>query len=483
MGSRKPATIALLLLACWLLATHALQIGASPQRPIPNTILSVGQNERTFLILADIHFDPFRGTDPRGVEALASSPVEKWRAILQSSAIPNATRDSPDSDYALLISALTAARNSGQYDYILVLGDSLGHDFPRKYRQFRPDARGYQEFVIKTMIFVNRTIQQSFPKVPIVGALGNNDSITEDYAAPGKPLLLALSKGWKTVARNPHAARDFLAGGYYAVPHPTVPSQEIIVLNTSFWSRLYTDDTSPAGANADAGSAEMSWLASKLDDVRAERRTAALVMHLPPGIDAYASSHAGNEGLCRTPTLFWKKNYLDSFLAIIGSHKESLRDSYAGHTHINDFRVVTDAGGMPYFQTNIAPSLSPDLHNPEFEIGVYNKDNGALVDYAVEYSKHSREIGSSGRSDWELAYDFRGLSTLPSYSPASLQTISLLIRSSDAIRSKLLDLFATHVSAAVSLSAKDWLPYSCAQTEITPGAFTTCSCPTGPASH
>ena len=481
MGSRNSATIALLLLACWLLATHALRIGASPQRPARNAILSVGQNERTFLILTDIHFDPFTGNGPRGVEALASSPVEKWQAILQSSAIPNAPRDSPDSDYALLISALRAARNSARYDYILVLGDSLGHDFPLKYRQFRPDGRGYQEFVIKAMLFVNRTIEQSFPKVPIVAALGNNDSTEGDYAAPGNPLLVALSKGWKTVARNPHAARDFLAGGYYAVSHPTVPSQEIIVLNTSFWSRLYTDDTSPAGANA--GSAEMSWLALKLDEVRAERRTAALVMHLPPGIDAYASSHGGNEGLCRTPTLFWKKAYLDSFLAIIGSHKESLRDSYAGHTHINDFRVVTDAGGMPYFQTNIAPSLSPDLHNPEFEIGVYNKDDGALVDYAVEYSKHSREIGSSGRSDWQLAYDFRGLSTLPSYGPASLRTISLLIRSSDAIRSKLLDLFATHVSAAASLSAKDWLPYSCAQTEITPGAFTACSCPMGPGSH
>jgi hypothetical protein len=479
MGVRKPGTVAVVLLACWLLLSRSLQIGARPQRPSRSGIVSAGPNDGTFLVLADIHFDPFTGTDPRGVEALVSNPVEKWRTILQASAGHEVSRDGADSNYALLVSAIDAARNSGvPYDYILVTGDYLGHHFRKKYREFRPDGQGYQAFVIKTMIFVNRLLQQSFPRIPIFGALGNNDSTDGDYAAPGKPLLVALSKEWRTVAEKSDATRDFTSGGYYAVAHPTVPSQELIVLNTSFWSRHYTDDAS--SGDADGGPAEMSWLASKLEEVRAQGRTAALIMHIPPGVDAYASS---KEGACRTPTLFWNRIYLDSFLAIIGSHKQSLRDSYAGHTHINDFRVLTDAGGLHYFQTNIAPSVSPDHHNPEFEIGVYDKQNGAFVDYAVLYLKSSPETDSSAKPDWEPAYDFRQASSLPSYSPASLQTISVLIRSNDAIRSKLLDLFATHMSPVFSVSARDWLPYSCAQTEITPSAFTACSCPAGFAGH
>jgi hypothetical protein len=251
-----------------------------------------------------------------------------------------------------------------------------------------------------------------------------------------------------------------------------VPSQEFLVLNTTLWSRLYTGSTSPGAS--DAGAQEMDWFISRLDGLRARGHTAALIMHLPPGIDAYASSKSG---ACSTPLAFWKKPYLDAFITAIDSHKDSLRDSYAGHTHINDFRVLSDAAGMPDFQTNIAPSIAPDHHNPEFEIGVYDEENGAFVDYAVLYLKNFAGPASSAKSDWEKAYDFRQLSSFPSYSPANLRTISLLIRSSELVRAKLLDLFATHVSAAISLSAKDWRPYSCAQTEITPGAFVACSCP------
>ncbi len=228
-------------------------------------------------------------------------------------------------------------------------------------------------------------IQQSFPGVPIFHALGNNDSIDRDYADPGKPLLLALSNEWQAVGGN--ANRDFLSGGYYAARHPTVASQELIFLNTSLWSRLYTPSTSLTDPNA--GEAEMNWLASKLDEVRAQHRTASLVMHIPPGIDAYATLTMEARARAIHPCCFGKKPFLDSFIAVINSHKEILRDSYAGHTHINDFRIFTDATGIPYFQTNIAPSLSPDHHNPEFEIGVYDKANGSLVDYAVEYLEDS----------------------------------------------------------------------------------------------
>ena len=161
VGPHTAAAFVLILLYC-LPAIQALQISNPASLPVTH-------DEGQFLILTDIHFDPFSGNDPHTIQALASSPVEKWQAILQPSASREPSRDGADSNYALLISALQAARQSAHYDYLLVPGDSLAHHFAEKYDEFHP-GEGYQEFAIKTLVFVNRMIQQTFPGVPILRA-------------------------------------------------------------------------------------------------------------------------------------------------------------------------------------------------------------------------------------------------------------------------------------------------------------------------
>ncbi len=196
-------------------------------------------------MLADIHFDPF--ADPAIVPRLAAASVDKWTAIFQSSlrspssSSPPGAEASPgpsspvsvaalvagtrDSNYALLASALAAARSSGTpYDYVLVAGDYLTHDFRFKYRAQKLADQDFPDFAIKTMVFVSRTIQSAFPKAPVFGVVGNGDSPCGDYAEPPHgALFAALAAEWNVVASRPDAARDFADGGYYAVPHPTVP--------------------------------------------------------------------------------------------------------------------------------------------------------------------------------------------------------------------------------------------------------------------
>jgi sphingomyelin phosphodiesterase acid-like 3 len=443
--------------------------GSPPQLKAGNTRISALPNEGTFLILTDIHFDPFFANDPRLIEELISQPVEKWQSIFESvSANQTVSPGGTDTNYPLLTSALDAAEKSDvKYDYALITGDFLAHNFPEKYRRFRPDGSGYQAFVIKTMAFVNRTVQHAFPAIPLYEALGNNDTETDDYAAQGRSLLAALAKEWQVVATRPSARKDFLLGGYYAVPHPTVPSQELIVLNTAYWSNRYHSPSS------DPGSVELKWLASELDSVQAKHNTATLLMHIPPGFDANASAKSGQ---CATPTPFWKPQYLSSFLAILSAHRDSVRDGYAGHTHIDDFRILTDAAGMPYFQIHIAPSIGRNLqNNSAFEIGVYDKSTGALVDYAATYMRES--FPASTKPEWKVAYDFRQESYMRSYNPASLQAIALLIRSSELVRNRLMDMFGARTSPTSAAAAKDWRFYSCAQTEMSPSAYTACACP------
>lgn len=471
---RTIAATALLLTILAFVAAELKPEAVARQRPNHSPV-SLGGNEAAFLMLSDIHFDPLTGTDPHVIEQLVAAPVEKWQSILAAQADQSLSPDGADANYPLVASALDAARHSEvDYDYILVTGDFLGHNFPEKYRRYgRPDGNGYQEFAIKTMIFAYRLIEQAFPAVPIYATFGNNDSVIADYAPQGPQLLAAMGKEWKVVATQRRAKIDFRAGGYYAVPHPAVPGFEFVVLNTSYWSSEFRTDAD--SSTADAGSRELVWLATELDRLHRAHQRAAIVMHIPAGVDAYASAKPGH---CEVPALFWKQRYLDLFLAILAAHKDVVRDGYAGHTHIDDFRVFTDASGVPYFQTHIVPSISRDHHNsPGFETGVYEKTSGAMVDYAATYLRNS-PVGASQPSDWRLSYDFRRESRLSNYSPESLETVALLVRSSEVVRSRFMESYGTQALSASALPAimKNWRFYSCAQTELAADSFSGCAC-------
>lgn len=455
------------LLAVILTFAAAGLMLATPQSSNLSAI-SPAPNESAFLMLSDIHFDPFTGTDRSIVQELASAPVEDWERILKPQADQPVAPDGADTNYSLLLSALDAARNSGvHYDYVLFTGDFLGHNFPAKYRLYgHPTGDGYESFVVKTISFVTRVIQQVFPSVPVYAVFGNNDSLGGDYAPQDPRLLAAMQKEWKVVGSQ--AKKDFLAGGYYAARHPAVANFEFIVLNTSYWSNRL--DASTASSE---GSVQLKWLATQLDELRRRHGSAAILMHVPPGIDAYASATPGR---CASPAFFWQKAAMDSFMAIISAHRDTLRDAYAGHTHLDDFRVFADSSGMAFFQTHIAPSISRDHHNrPGFEIGLYEKQTGAMVDYAAEYMVDPGN-GAATKPNWKLAYDFRQDAHLDSYSPENLESLALLIRSSDIVRKRLFQRYGTPTSAVQAL-ARDWRYYSCAQTEFEAAPYHSCACP------
>lgn len=465
----------ILLASLWPAALFNGNVSLSAQQRTRDVSLAVGQNQGTFLILADIHFDPLANElDPRVFAQLDSRPVRDWQAIFQSTENKPVSRDGEDSNYPLLVSALNAAKSSGQkYDYVLVVGDYLTHNFPQKYGMYRPDGKGYKNFAIKTMVFVSQMIQQSFPGLPVYGAFGNNDSSTGDYSAPDGEFLGNLAKEWKVIATDRMASKDFLTGGYYALPHPTVRSSELVVLNSTFFSSRY--DT-PSIAKGDRGANELSWLESQLKQLEQEHKTAVLITHIPPGIDVFESAKSG---VCDKPALFWKRPYLDSFLSIINNHESILRDSYAGHIHTDDFRIFNDATGSPFLQMHIAPSISRDHHNnPAFEIGVYDKSNGTLLDYELISMKNSpTATGENAQPDWKPAYDFQQESRAQVYSPETLQTLSNIIRSDDRLRKRYMDFYKAQMPSATSINTDTWRFYSCAETEMTPENYQGCACP------
>jgi hypothetical protein len=283
-----------------------------------------------------------------------------------------------------------------------------------------------------------------------------------------------VGNAWKAVSRDREALDDFSTGGFYAVRHPIVPDHELLVLNSTFWSVNYKDTCS--STQGDPGLAELNWLAWKLYQLRMEKKTASLIMHIPPGIDAYTSSRSGS---CGAITDMWQPKYMADFLKITQAYKDVLRDGYAGHMHMDDFRVLSDTTGAAVLEMHMVPAISPVYNNnPAFEIGSYKRSNGNLVDYAIVYLTNLADFKDQTQKQtvWKIEYSVDSGYNMLEYGPEGVLKILNAIRSDEQTRQRFIHYYAVQSPKPPSVDQSNWLIYSCAQTEMTNDAFRKCSC-------
>src|SRR5262249_18066729 len=152
-----------------------------------------------------------------------------------------------DSNLPLLKSMLegvkaAAKSNAIHYDYVVLSGDLLAHQFDESYRRcVNGDAAAYTKFTSDTIKFVDGEISRALPGIPVFTALGNNDTDNGDYGRPTPDFLREVGLDWSHswgVPNGPvrQAAIDsFSRSGFYEAPNPAAPSQEIVVLNSNLW--------------------------------------------------------------------------------------------------------------------------------------------------------------------------------------------------------------------------------------------------------
>lgn len=430
-----------------------------------------GAGQGVFLHVSDLHFYPF--ADPALARRLIAAPVEQWAAIFRASTNTPFTQKGKDTSFPLLASMLAAAKGPA-YDYVLNTGDNLAHDFKQEFLAAGGAESEYPAFVIKTMRFVDRMLEESFPGIPLISALGNNDATCGDYMlAPSDGMLPAVAHDLPAVAAHRQALHDYQMGGYYVVPHPKVPKHDIVVLSDVFWSRSYRDACEQNGG--DPGSAELAWLEWTLYQAKLAGRTVSLAMHIPPGIDSFGSSRNNACPLRVRP--FWQDAYARRFLALVTLYKDQLRIGYAGHTHMDDFRVIADASGAPLLATRMTPALTPLFgNNPAFTVLLYSRTDASVADYATFYLSNLGEVGPGVAPDWKLEYTFRQAYKSTAYDAAGLMALSRSIRSDESARATFMRYYAVE-SPQPSMTAANWSVYACAQTAILPDAFQACACP------
>jgi sphingomyelin phosphodiesterase acid-like 3 len=441
----------------------------------PALPFEAGPGQGLFLIITDIHFDPF--ADPALVEQLVAAEADAWPAIFASAGQQDLAQYGSDANYSLMMSALdTARRLQPRPDFVLYAGDYLVHGFETKFKPYDDGGRdAFADFVIKTMTFVSDQLQEAFPQTPVYGTLGNDDAICGNYMiAPGQTFLAAVGELWAGQSAHPEAFADFGVGGFYAVPHPTVPNRDLIVLNTVLWSMNYQNRCNPAGG--DPGAAQLAWLEWTLYKTKLRGRSASLLFHIPPGIDGYASSHGS--GTCRadvTPLL--KEAYEKPFLALLERYRDILQIGYAGHTHMDDFRVVA-SGGEPILLTHITPAISPIYqNNPGFGLVLYDRASGDVLDYATVYLTNLADAGRGEPASWTIEYVFRDAYGYSAYEPRTAALLARSIRAEAAVRDEYITFYpVTTASSDPPIDQQNWLAYACAQTEFTAEAFAACYC-------
>ena len=340
------------------------------------------------VIISDIHFTPFY--DPDLFDDLVNSPVEQWASIFQTSSITEPLSWGNETNYPLLVRALDSALMEIDSSPVLLFpGDILAHKFPEKFFDLygKEDEDALRSFVYKTVVFFAAQVRERFGDLPVVFALGNNDSYAGDYKLiPGGKFLADTAEEFYSTfllgkADSEDYFRTYPAGGYYTADPPG-SGVLFVCLNSILFSRHRVENT--AGEGDDIALKQLDWLEMTLAEAGRAGRKVWLVTHIPPGVDIFGtvSTYMDKSGHIPNADSFWKEEYQTRFLEIYKSYKHIIETVFSAHTHMDEYRLLLENDGVAYNATITVPSVSPVFGNdPAFRVVTMDRENWELLDY------------------------------------------------------------------------------------------------------
>jgi sphingomyelin phosphodiesterase acid-like 3 len=357
------------------------------------------------VVFSDVHFDPFY--DPSLFTALVSADVSKWESIFQTSSITAPSVWGKDTNYPLLELALSSIRqNLGRSPLIIFTGDILVHRFSETFYALygSQDVAAMEAFADKTVDFFTEQVRSSVGNIPIMFAVGNNDSY-EDLG-PDSTFLSNTAEFFYTefldgTSDHQTFLDTFTSGGYYSA-EPSGTKLMVIGLNTIPFS------PSPLiGDTHGAVAAELSWLDARLASAKAAGEKVWLLMHIPPGADTYSTA-AGmdNNGHISSVTMMWKPDYQASFLHILSNYPGIITLILAGHTHMDEYRILSSSDVV-----EVTPSISPRSgNNPAFKVFSFSGDTFKPTDYSsLNYDLTTMPAQFNNYYTFSAAYSEYGL--------------------------------------------------------------------------
>ena len=374
-----------------------------------------------FLVISDIHFNPLAGLNKKQFLELNQLPIEEWPTFFQSLNQPLSQAGS-DSNFSLTVAALDAAkRHSPKAAFVLYPGDLMAHDWQATYEQLAPQTiannpTAFREFTKKALSLLRNEFKRRFPEIPVHVTLGNDDSFCQDYwIQPGGDYLSTFAEVWEPLIGNEKDRLAFRESfpelGTYSVDLPDLGTERILVVNSVLWSASYCCDyfmpkdqgcCGCINPGVSPGREQFQWIEGELSRAKKDGKRVWLLMHVPPGIDSYSEQKANGES--QTAEL-WNKEFTDRYLKLVDEYRDTFRISFAGHTHMDDFRI-SRVEGLAVSLHKIAPAVSPIFgNNPAFQVFQVDDQTGEIENWQTYFVDIQRQKSNPPDTKWEREYD------------------------------------------------------------------------------
>ncbi|MEA1674168.1 metallophosphoesterase [Nitrospirillum sp. BR 11163] len=470
---------------------------SAAQAAEPVAVATLTTEAAPFLVVSDLHFNPL--DDASLAARLDAAPAKDWPAILDGTPGRHLSPFGRDSNWFLLRSAFAAMRQAQPHPaYVLHTGDMLAHDFRDTFEAALPAHKGdeaaYRAFALKTVTTLMETLRGTFPGVPVLTALGNNDSYCGDYAVqPNGPflgdtlplLIQGFGRGLGGRADQDGVGRDWRQAGNYVIPHPTLKGVRILSFDTVMLTRKYKNgcgrpDDTPQDTT-------LAWLHQALADARAAGDSVWLITHVVPGIDGFATASNWSKAAkaaaaagqpapaCTAPVELFAPGLEARFEAELAQYHDIIKVLFAGHIHMDDLRLVGPPGaGVPVLVT---PAVSPVYQqSPSFKLGQAAAD-GAVAHLTTYYLTNLSDQPSVTGAHWVPEYDTAEAWGVRPLTPDALRAVIAHIRDSGPARALYRSIYSV-ARPQVSAMIPDNQPlYLCALDNTLADAYTRCACP------
>ena len=431
------------------------------------------------LIASDVHFNPMADASLVG-RLMAAEPGE-WEAILNHTTPSSFSPYGQDTNWWLLQSSLDQMRKTLPHPaVVLVLGDLLAHNFPQTFRNVTHDnnQEHYRAFVLQTVEFIRLQLRRRWPDTQILLTPGNNDDDCSDYSilAGGAYPNDTASLVRDLAKADQQAAADWKALVSYSVMLQAIPGVRVVSLNSVLFSEKYEPQSSQQSCDevqSTAPSQAFAWLEQTLSDAKAANQKVWLMFHIPPGIDGYGSAHNHN-GSCEADIVpMWIPEWTVKFDSLLINYQDTVMASFAGHTHTDDFRVISD-GNTPKSFVLVDPPVSPVYdQNPAFR--VVEVRGSEVRDQTTYYLTDLTTATAKRRGKWKREYTFSREWKSRQLDSASLSKIYNEIATTDAARAHWLKLYNVSSSAA-KVPPNTVRGLYCAIEGLGVGAYGNCTC-------
>ncbi len=428
------------------------------------------------VVFSDVHFNPFY--DPTLFQSLVTTDANKWEAVFQSSTVTTLPASPNDTNYPLFVLSLASIKqNLRSSPFIIFTGDILGHHFSQLFYQnyyanlgrpvpANPDpaaVTAMQAFANKTVAYFSGQVRLTAGNIPVLFAVGNNDSYAD--LGPDSTFLSGTAETFYTNFVNGTVDHQtFLAtykqGGYYSAALPNT-NLMVVGLNTiPFMPTPALGDTSAAVA------AQLAWLDATLASAQANGKKVWLLLHTPPGADIYKTSGtADSNGHITTPTMMWKPEYQTSFLQIFAKYSDVIAMSLAGHTHMDEYRIMSSSAVL-----DITPSISPRSGNdPAYRVFTFFSDTYIATDFqSINYNLAAKPVQFNAYYTFSSAYSVQGLLN---------DSLALLFPALNTNNPKQLvyrGLYYSGNNASNPITDTNWPFYWCGTGYVEQQAFTNC---------